>query len=366
MGPVDEQVCNSEMGSFEVWLEEDRQWSAKNRDLLVRVFNWFMRTGDWPEVEAFQWHLDQQEIDAKAQDLIGSQPHIPAFGSGFPSNIPLRTRHIFGLEEAETLLELMAMAVERAYELYLETSPEEARALFLPKDFLEQGLTPGRKSTLARLPRFAQTDWPTPLLGGTGEGEWTMPIANALVRQYKGVRNPQQFLDRQLQIIKEHCDEHDERIGSIPRPGPVTAFVVMPIGGEWSDLVHKFIKETIASFEDSSVSSIRADEITENGRIDDQVVERIRNCDFIIADITHGNLNVFWELGYAYAWEKPCVLLRQNDSNVNAPFDIYVQRRVEYSPHPTDNDVRLLKALIVDAVKKVQAKEAPLSAVFKG
>jgi nucleoside 2-deoxyribosyltransferase len=358
------------VGSFETWLEQDCQWTERNYDLVVRVFNWFMRTGDWPDIEAFQWHLDQEEIEANARDLIATQPHIPAFGWGIPSNIPLRTRHIFGLKEARTLLGLMATAVERAYELYRETPPEENKGLLVSKGLLEQGLTPGQKSTLSRLPKFAQTDWPTPLAGGTAEGEWTMPITNALVRQYKGVHNSQQFLDRQLQIIKEHCDEHDERVGSVPKPGPFTAFVVMPIGGEWSDLVHKFIKDAIVSFDESSVSSIRADEIRENGRIDDQVVQRIRDCDFIIADITHGNLNVFWELGFAYAFEKPCVLLRQSDSRVDPPFDIYVQRRVEYAPQPTEGDTELLKALIEDAVEKVKAKQAaqepPLSGIFKG
>ena len=46
--------CNGDVGSFETWLEQDCQWTERNYDLVVRVFNWFMRTGDWPDIEAFQ------------------------------------------------------------------------------------------------------------------------------------------------------------------------------------------------------------------------------------------------------------------------------------------------------------------------
>jgi hypothetical protein len=50
----------------------------------------------------------------------------------------------------------------------------------------------------------------------------------------------------------------------------------------------------------------------------------------IAPNITGNNSNVAWELGFAYALEKPTLIIRQKDDVEQVPFDIYDQRRLEY------------------------------------
>lgn len=346
------------MSSFDTWHMEDAAWTAQHKVLIQRVYQWFLKTGDWPDIEVFQRVLDQEGHDIDARAFATSQPQLPFMSGGYPPNIPLRTRHLLDVPAFYSMLVILTVAAGVAADAYMNLPAEQSHILVDRAD-LESRLTPRQGALLDRLPRYLLTDWPTPLSGAHANvGPWQLSVAPALARQFRTLENGAAYADLQMAIIKRHFDEHDERIGKMAKPGPYTAFVVMPIGGEWSALVHKFIKDAIASFDGTNISSIRADEITENGRIDDQVIQRLRDCDFIIADITHGNLNVFWELGFSYAHDKPSVLLRQMDGTVVPPFDIYVQRRVEYSPKPTKGDEALLVAMIKDAMDKVRAHEA--------
>jgi nucleoside 2-deoxyribosyltransferase len=44
-------------------------------------------------------------------------------------------------------------------------------------------------------------------------------------------------------------------------------------------------------------------------KIDDNLEAKIAECDFLVADITHPNFNVFYEIGFAIAKSKPVFLL---------------------------------------------------------
>lgn len=346
------------MSSFDTWRTEDAAWIVQHKFLIQRVYRWFLETGDWPDIEVFQRVLDQEGHDADAREFATSQRQLPFMAGGYPSNIPLRTRHLLDIPEFNSMLVILTIATGLAVDAYMNL-PADQSQIFVTRADLEPRLAPEQRLTLDRLPKYLITDWPNPLSGTHADaGSWQLSVVPTLARQFRTIGRDASYVDIQASIIKKYCDEHDERIGSIPKPGPYTAFVIMPIGGEWSALVHKFIKGAIELFDGTTISSIRADEITENGRIDDQVIQRLRDSDFVIADVTHDNLNVFWELGFAYAHDKPCVLLRQTDSTLAPPFDIYVQRRVEYSPNPTKEDAKSLVALIEDAIDKVRAREA--------
>jgi hypothetical protein len=342
------------MGSFEVWQKSDRAWVQDNKALIARVYRWFLEKHDWPDIELFQHALDQDDVEADARKFAMAKPGIPAFGSGMASNITLQSRHIVDVTGADTLLNLVARLTKLGVDAYLSLPPDD-RQLYVSRADVMDRLTPGELQTIDLVPPFLQTDWPSPFSGTTYNDNWTMPAVMSLVRQFKGVDTAKQYVERQLSIIKNHSDEQDARIGIVAKSEPLRAFVVMPIGGEWSDSVHNFIKGVVGSFE-AGLTSVRADEIPETGRINDQIAAQLQSCDFIIADITHGNLNVYWELGYAYAWDKPCVRLRATNAEGPPPFDLYDQRRVDYSPEPTDDDAARLKAMIESAIEKVQAK----------
>jgi hypothetical protein len=64
------------------------------------------------------------------------------------------------------------------------------------------------------------------------------------------------------------------------------------------------------------------------------LMEKIRNqitkCDFVIADVTGGNPNVFYELGLAHSSKKPVIFITQ-DSPKDAPVDIRPYEFIVYS-----------------------------------
>ena len=59
-----------------------------------------------------------------------------------------------------------------------------------------------------------------------------------------------------------------------------------------------------------------------------KLLDRIKSCDFCIADLTGSNLNVFYEVGFAMALEKPVILLTQDLETV--PFDLRGLKTIQY------------------------------------
>ena len=65
---------------------------------------------------------------------------------------------------------------------------------------------------------------------------------------------------------------------------------------------------------------VRADQITQPGVITTQVFTHLWNDDLVIADLTGGNPNVFYELAIRHVMGKPTVhLIRKGDA---IPFDL--------------------------------------------
>ncbi|HEX8876578.1 MAG TPA: hypothetical protein VF777_07505 [Phycisphaerales bacterium] len=73
----------------------------------------------------------------------------------------------------------------------------------------------------------------------------------------------------------------------------------------------------------------RADDFFTVGDIMADVRVRIQSCDYIVADLTGRNPNVFYELGFAQCLGKPSILLSQSIEDI--PFDIRSQRVLLYA-----------------------------------
>ena len=86
------------------------------------------------------------------------------------------------------------------------------------------------------------------------------------------------------------------------------------------------IRPTIQASGDSCV---RADDILAPGPIINDILRSIQESDYIIADLTEQNPNVYYELGLAHASGKPVILITQNIDSL--PFDLRHQRIIEYS-----------------------------------
>ena len=141
-----------------------------------------------------------------------------------------------------------------------------------------------------------------------------------------------------------------------------TCFVIMPIGdqsfggdsvteGELRQLYDDLIREAVLKAR-PNLEVLRADDIATPGDITTDIFERIADSDYVIADLTYPNPNVFYELGLRHATRSGTILLRRQGA-INPPFDVAVLRHIEYENTPTG-----LKALAARLSRAFDSYEA--------
>jgi len=131
-----------------------------------------------------------------------------------------------------------------------------------------------------------------------------------------------------------------------------TCFVIMPIGNQKygnveisaADLRNKYndlIKEAICNVKEN-LEVIRADDIASPGIITTDILIRLMYADYVVADVTYPNPNVFYELGIRHACRSKTILIKEK-IDFNIPFEISNLRYIEY-----ENSVTGLKKLSFD------------------
>jgi len=103
-------------------------------------------------------------------------------------------------------------------------------------------------------------------------------------------------------------------------------FVVMQFSDEFNQLYSEVIKPVTETF---GYECIRADEFFTTGMILEDIISSIKGASIIIADITPNNPNVFYEVGYAHAINKPTILLCGKTRD-KLPFDVSSFRTLFY------------------------------------
>jgi hypothetical protein len=104
------------------------------------------------------------------------------------------------------------------------------------------------------------------------------------------------------------------------KPEKPKAFIVMQFSAPYDDVYKDAIKIVCDEF---NLDAIRADEIYGPGLIIRDIVQRILESQIIIADISPSNPNVYFEVGYALALNKPIILLAERRPKDNPlPFDL--------------------------------------------
>ena len=104
------------------------------------------------------------------------------------------------------------------------------------------------------------------------------------------------------------------------------AFVIMPFGSDFNDVYKLGIKATA---KECDVDVKRLDDDFFDTNMVEEIYKKINDADFIIADMTGRNPNVFYEVGYADAKNKLILLLTQNVNDI--PFDFKQRLHIEYS-----------------------------------
>lgn len=107
-----------------------------------------------------------------------------------------------------------------------------------------------------------------------------------------------------------------------------TAFAIMKFEKDFDDLYNNVIVPKCMEY---GYEPIRADRIYTSSSIIQDIITEISDASVIIADITMDNPNVFYELGYAHALNKPTILLADVDKRKSLPFDLSGFRTILYS-----------------------------------
>lgn len=127
-------------------------------------------------------------------------------------------------------------------------------------------------------------------------------------------------------------------------------FVAMQFGEPFDTLYREVIAPRA---DDLDLNVMRIDEVAGPGIILEDIKRQIAESKIVIAEITAPNQNVFYELGYAHALNKPTILLAQRGKEL--PFDIRSYRVIFYDdsirgkPALEQNLKEHLEAILRDA-----------------
>ncbi|MFC4527068.1 hypothetical protein ISN76_10220 [Dyella halodurans] len=103
------------------------------------------------------------------------------------------------------------------------------------------------------------------------------------------------------------------------------AFIVMQFSTPYNELYKEVIKKVCLEFD---VEPVRVDEIYSQGLIIQDITRQLTEAAVVIAEITPTNANVYYEVGYAHAINKPTILIA--DKSIKLPFDVSPFRVLMY------------------------------------
>ena len=129
-----------------------------------------------------------------------------------------------------------------------------------------------------------------------------------------------------------------------------TAFSIMKFEKDFDELYQDVIFPTCEKY---GYKPIRADECYTSSSIIEDIIREISSASLIIADVTMDNPNVFYELGYAHALNKPTILLADVAKRERLPFDISGYRTIFYS-----NSIRGKKEIEHSLIKYIENTRA--------
>ena len=109
-------------------------------------------------------------------------------------------------------------------------------------------------------------------------------------------------------------------------------FMVMPFAKAFDELYYNTIRPLVTEI---PLVILRGDEFNStNGVVIEDVWAALNQCRFVIAEISTGNDNVFYELGIAHTLNKPAILITQAKEPLEVAFDIRHLRYLQYRDSP--------------------------------
>jgi len=132
-------------------------------------------------------------------------------------------------------------------------------------------------------------------------------------------------------------------------------FVLMPFASEFDEVYRQLIQPIAREL---GLTVLRADEIASPGFILEQIRAAIVQARIVVADVTDGNPNVLYELGFTQALGKSLVIVAKEDSKF--PFDVSHQRILLYGTDLPKARDRLRAAFLYALLDERLAESAKL------
>ncbi len=89
-------------------------------------------------------------------------------------------------------------------------------------------------------------------------------------------------------------------------------------------------------------------------RIDQRLLDKIKECDVFVADITGNNINVIFEVGFAECAGIPMILLKNEDDEIKSPFDM---DKLQYLPYPTQGYYNEIKSKVSNNLIEILTRD---------
>ncbi len=131
---------------------------------------------------------------------------------------------------------------------------------------------------------------------------------------------------------------------------PGTCFVAMAFNKSLDSAYSEGILAAIES--DCRYKALRTDRVEHNGEITDQIVAGIRECAFMVADLSLHRNGVYYEAGFARGLGRPVIYCCRKDQKNNVHFDI---RGISHVIWDTPADLRAKLAHRIQATIMDQA-----------
>jgi len=141
-------------------------------------------------------------------------------------------------------------------------------------------------------------------------------------------------------------------------------FVAMPY---WSHAkvneYNKLFKEILKDVQNQSQLNLILELIPimrfkgKSERIDQRLLESIRNCEIFIADVTGCNPNVLYEIAFAEGCNKASILIKDEKDEAVLPFDMDKRQYIPYDASIYYTDI---KTKVINQLKAILAEESPI------
>jgi nucleoside 2-deoxyribosyltransferase len=126
------------------------------------------------------------------------------------------------------------------------------------------------------------------------------------------------------------------------------AFIAMWFDHE-RDKVHDAIE---AAIETSGYKPVRVDKVEHVNRIDDEIIARIRQSKFLVADFTGQRNGVYFEAGFMLGLGRPVIWLCRDQDLKDVHFDTRQYNTITY----TDDELEKLKSALQYRIEAIMGK----------